>query len=37
MTLLATVFLSRGRLTRGQGAILLCAYVGYIAVSVLVG
>jgi Ca2+/Na+ antiporter len=35
-TWLALGFLSRGRLTCAQGAILLVAYAGYIAASVLV-
>jgi cation:H+ antiporter len=35
-TWLAVGFLSRGRLTRAHGAVLLAAYAGYIAVSILI-
>jgi Ca2+/Na+ antiporter len=30
------VFLSRGRVTRAQGAVLLGAYAAYVAASILV-
>jgi Ca2+/Na+ antiporter len=36
VTVLAVAFLSRGQLTRTQGAILLTAYAGYIAAWVLI-
>lgn len=35
-TVLAVAFLSRGRLTRAQGAVLLVAYAGYITASILI-
>jgi cation:H+ antiporter len=34
---LAIIFLSRGGVTRTQGVVLLAAYAGYIAASILVG
>jgi Ca2+/Na+ antiporter len=36
-TWLAIAFLSRGRLTRAQGAVLLLCYAGYIAASIVAG